>query len=90
MWLVQRVPFSYVNVYSLPNCFNPLGTFSLLYVLFYGVVYNSNNVISNNGDTQGNVKCTLAQVLRFCTGRTAHRKSKSIALPFLDHGSRRG
>ena len=25
-----------------------------------------------------------------CTGRTAHRGSSGIALPFLDHGTRRG
>ena len=31
------------------------------------------------------VKCTL----RMCTGRTAHRGSRGIALLFLDHGSRR-
>jgi hypothetical protein len=36
------------------------------------------------------VKCTLAQALRLCTGRTAHRGSRSIALLFLDHGTRRG
>jgi hypothetical protein len=34
-------------------------------------------------------KCTLLQALRLCTGRTAHRGSRSIALPFLNHGSRR-
>jgi hypothetical protein len=36
------------------------------------------------------VKCTLVQALRFCTSRTAHRGSRGIALPFLDHGTRRG
>jgi hypothetical protein len=36
------------------------------------------------------VKCTLVQALRLCTGRTAHRGSRGIALPFLDHGIRRG
>jgi len=36
------------------------------------------------------VKCTLVQALRLCTGRTAHRESRGIALPFLDHGTRRG
>jgi hypothetical protein len=36
------------------------------------------------------VKCTLVQVLRFCTGRTAHRGSRDIVLPFLNHGTRRG
>ena len=41
-------------------------------------------------DKWGKVKVTLVQVLRFCTGRTAHRGSRDIALPFLDHGTRRG
>ena len=36
------------------------------------------------------VKVTLVQALRLCTGRTAHRGSRGIALPFLDHGTRRG
>jgi len=35
------------------------------------------------------VKCTLVQALRFCTGRTAHRGRRDIALLFLDHGTRR-
>ena len=36
------------------------------------------------------VKCTLVQALRLCTGRTAHRGSRGIALVFIDHGTRRG
>jgi len=36
------------------------------------------------------VYCTLVQVLRLCTGHTAHRGSRVIALLFLDHGIRRG
>jgi hypothetical protein len=36
------------------------------------------------------VQCTLVKALRLCTGRTAHRESTGIALPFLDHGTRRG
>jgi len=36
------------------------------------------------------VKFTLVQALRRCTGRTAHWASRSIALLFLDHGTRRG
>jgi hypothetical protein len=36
------------------------------------------------------VKCTHLQALRLCTGRTAHGGSRGIALPFLDHGTRRG
>ena len=36
------------------------------------------------------VKVTLVQELRLCTGRTPHRGSRGIALPFHDHGTRRG
>jgi len=36
-----------------------------------------------------NVKCTLVQALRICTGRTAHRRSRGIALLLDDHGTRR-
>ena len=36
------------------------------------------------------VKCTLVQALRLCTARTACRGSRGIALPILDHGTRRG
>jgi hypothetical protein len=36
------------------------------------------------------VKCTLVQALRLSTGRTAHRGSRGIALPFHDYGTRRG
>jgi hypothetical protein len=39
---------------------------------------------------KGKVKYTLVQALRLCTGRTAHRGSRDIALLFLDHGTRRG
>jgi hypothetical protein len=36
------------------------------------------------------VKCTLVQALRLCTGRTAQRGSRGIALLFLTNGTRRG
>ena len=39
---------------------------------------------------KGKVKCTLVRSLRLCTGRTAHRGSRGIALPFHDHGTRKG
>ena len=35
------------------------------------------------------VKCTLVQALTLCTGRTAHRGCRGIALPFHDHDIRR-
>ena len=37
-----------------------------------------------------NVKCTVVQALRLCTGRMAQRGSRGIALLFLDHETRRG
>jgi len=37
-----------------------------------------------------NVKYTLVQALRLCSGRTAHRGSRGIAVLFHDHGTRRG
>ena len=37
-----------------------------------------------------NFKCTLLQALRICTGCTAHRGSRGIALLFHDRGTRRG
>ena len=36
------------------------------------------------------VKVTLVQALGLCTGRTAHRGSRGIAIPFHDHGTRSG
>ena len=35
------------------------------------------------------VKCTLVRALRLCTGRTAHRGSRGIALLFHDRGIRK-
>jgi hypothetical protein len=40
--------------------------------------------------SKSKVNCTLVQALRLCTRRTAHRGSRGIGLPFLDHGNRRG
>ena len=36
------------------------------------------------------VKCTRVQALRFCTGGTAHRGIRGLALLFLDHRTRKG
>jgi hypothetical protein len=44
-------------------------------------LYSSPNIVR---------KCTLVQALKLCTGRRAHRGSRGIALPFHDHGTRRG
>jgi len=45
---------------------------------------------SNNTTVKVKVNCTLVQALRLCTGCTAHRGSRGIALLFHDHGTRRG
>ena len=39
---------------------------------------------------KGKVNCILVQALRLCTSRTAHRGSRHIAIPYLDHVTRRG
>jgi hypothetical protein len=36
------------------------------------------------------IKIHPVHALRLCTGCTAHRGSRSIALPFHDHGTRKG
>jgi len=36
------------------------------------------------------VQCTLVHALRLCTGRTANRGSRNVALLFFDRGTRRG
>ena len=36
------------------------------------------------------VKCIVVRALRLCTGRTAQRVDRGIALLFLDYGTRRG
>jgi len=37
-----------------------------------------------------NVKRIIVKPPRLCTGRTAHRGTRGIALLFHDHGTRRG
>ena len=46
--------------------------------------------ISGTNSKMVKVKCTLVQALRLCTGCTAHRGSRGIALLFHDHRTRRG
>jgi hypothetical protein len=56
------------------------------------VLSYANDIVGTEFRTvsQYKIKCTLVQALRLCTGRTAHRGSRGIALPFRDHGTRRG
>jgi len=50
----------------------------------------SNSSCNNLMLNKVKVKGTLVQAMMLCTGRTAHRGSRGIALLFHDHGTRRG
>jgi hypothetical protein len=58
----------------------------MYYTWFYNVNYDYLKTIIK----KKKVKVTLVQALRLCTGRMPYRGSRGIALPFLDHGTRRG
>ena len=47
-------------------------------------------IVAVSNRVKSKVKVTLVQALRLCTDRTAYRGSRGIALPFHDHGTRRG
>ena len=47
-------------------------------------------IACTTGACKVKLKCTNVQALRLCTGRTAHRGSRGIALSFPDHGTRSG
>jgi len=53
-------------------------------------LYTATEIDCHDKVTEGKVKvkCTLVQALKLCTGRTAHRGSRGIGLPFHDHGTR--
>jgi len=60
--------------------------------LTQGDYTHSHNQLSNTlqqGKKKKFLKRTLVQALRLCTDRTTHRRSRGIALIFLDHGTRR-
>jgi len=71
-----------------------LFTRQLIKLHLYEITLSAHNYIlylyDKPTNRKGKVKCTLVQALRLCTGRTAYRGSRSIALLFLDHGTRRG
>jgi hypothetical protein len=66
-----------------------LGLFMFIYVylcLFYGLTIKldgQDHSVPHPG-SKVKVKCTLVQALMLCTGRTAHRGSRGIALLFHD------
>jgi len=68
------------------NC----ATYSINWLVFITEmksVHSLQNVPKTN-KCKVKVKVTLVQALRLCTGRTAHRGSRGIALLFPDHGTR--
>ena len=67
-----------------------LGSFCIMLVTVWQTEVSTRRKIRININQKGKVKVTLVQTLRLCTGRTAHRGSRGIALPFYDHGTRRG
>ena len=56
----------------------------------WSVVFLFINLYPANVENIKKVKRTLVQALRLCTGRTAHRGSRGIALLFHEHGIGRG
>jgi len=52
--------------------------------------HNQTCIPESRKETIKMVKSTVVQAPRLCTGCTAHRGSRSIALLFHDHGTRRG
>jgi hypothetical protein len=66
-----------------------LGSFCIMLVTVWQTEVSTRRKIRININQKGKVKVTLVQTLRLCTGRTAHRGSRGIALPFHDHGTRR-
>ena len=60
----------------------------MLHIYIYNISHLrvNNEVLSNEVKVKVKVKvkCTLVQALRLCTGRTAHRVSRGIALIFHD------
>jgi hypothetical protein len=73
-----------LNVLWSVSCFLPSGFHQCICPLPYFLLLPLSHVMSIK------VKCTLVQELSLCTGCTAHRGSRGIALPFHDHGTRRG
>ena len=57
---------------------------------YINTLCNYINTFCNYIQGKGKVKFTLVKALRLCTGRTAQRGSRGIALLFLDSGTRRG
>ena len=92
----RHVIFHFVDRTSLYNLINRtnlvknfLNMFIAFLYMFRATMCPSSGEICDTWYYKIKVKCTLVQALRLSTGRTAHRESRDIALPFHDHGTRR-
>jgi len=81
---VRRCPLLDLRLFNL-IWFIPLilCVYTSIYIYIYIYIYTYTLCICK-------VRCTLVQALRLCTGRTAHRGNRGIALLFLDYGTRKG
>jgi hypothetical protein len=59
-------------------------------LIFHMLLASMHHTVVNAFQVKIKLKVTLVQALRLCTGRTAHRRSRGIALLFHDHGTRSG
>ena len=84
--LIMAVPFTCLHT---DCCFHTEGRLKRHPLCWRIPIVNSNSCVKGLQNYK-KVQCTLVQALRLCTGRKAHRGSRGIALPFYDHGTRRG
>jgi len=63
---------------------------SQLWSVQHAICSYTSTKFSHSRFMKGTIRCTLVQALRICTGHTAHRGSRGIALIFPDHGTRQG
>ena len=95
-WLYRRLSRRHERCFEYIYCFShiPVGCSNLSSWFWCSVCVRELLTLRNCNPFQPSikvkVKCTLAQALRLCTGRTAHMGSRGIALPFIDYGTRRG
>ena len=102
-WFNLYLPYTallkWTCIWSIPVFFHGMHrenctfTFTFCYFVclwFWRFSTSSLSIISLSvGESKSKVKCTLVQALRLCTDCMAHRGSRSIALPFHDHSTRR-
>ena len=81
VWASTNILANFLSRYII-SCSCAFSVFSLLFTYSLAGVFVTMQV-------KVKVKCTLVQALRLCTGRTAHRGSRGIALPCHDHGTKR-